>query len=513
MRGRIGSDRQFALITVFLLALGVRLGLMTYRECIETDGVAYVQMARDLAENLAITDHLFPPLYPALVSLLALLGSVTGLLSDYEIAGRLVSALFGALLVAPAYWLGEKVYGRKVALYTAVLIAFYPALVDSSTRVLTESTFTFIVTVFFVVSLAAFDTHRLTFFLGAGALLGAGYLMRPEALGYVAYGALAYVLLYFVRRRGGDRLEKTILIANLASFVGAAAVVTVPYMILVGGISGKTEVTLTIAQAVGQSQFTRAIDEAQEHEGTASPSLLSALAAEPIKTTKRWFMNAHLAQKYVLPGLFPPLILGLIAIGLMRLEGRWREMFLLFCWVPYLAVLFFYVDARFFQPLVPAALIFAARGVEGAEGALSRSVPQSSRKALGPVLLVVVVASLLPYTLRPLYRPDENVTYREAGVWLRELSKPGLRIMDRKPWVAYYAGAEHVRTPIGEWEAVLEYGKAHRVTHLIVDDKVVPDTRPELAFLLSGRNLPAGIRLANEFRYPHAVRVLVYEFQ
>ncbi len=50
------------LVLIFLAALGLRLGLMGYQECIETDGVAYAQMGREWVEEGSMTNQMFPPL-------------------------------------------------------------------------------------------------------------------------------------------------------------------------------------------------------------------------------------------------------------------------------------------------------------------------------------------------------------------------------------------------------------------------------------------------------------------
>ena len=85
--------------------------------------------------------------------------------------------------------------------------------------------------------------------------------------------------------------------------------------------------------------------------------------------------------------------------------------------------------------------------------------------------------------------------------------------MDRKPQVAFYADGEYIRTPVGSWEEVLRFGKRESVTHLVIDDRYVPETRPELQFLLAPEFAPSGLRFASEFQSADSARVLVYELQ
>lgn len=538
------NARKYAyLLGILLLILSaqvIRLGLMTYRQCIETDGVTYVSIAHQLIHNGTLTNRFYPPLYPALMGLVSLA------IEDYELAGRIVSVSLGSLLIVPVFMLCSRVYSRKVAFLTSVLIIFYPTLADYSVQVSTESSFAFFLQFFFLVTILAFKTHRWIFFFIAGILLGLSYLIRPESLGYLPYTVVAYSLVFRFFER---TVSKARVAANTGFFVGAAVLVMLPYMIFVGGMSGKTQYQLAVyGESTLRSDFSRAVDEAHERYSKAeAPSLPAEFSKHPnlpqkvslrlrlrtilfgeprklyffskntisytIKMSKRWIMNLHLVQKYVVPGLFPPLILVLVTLGLIRMKGRWEEKYLSLLWLPYLAVFFFLVDIRFFLPLVPVALVFAARGIEVVQDAFSNRFGFAKSPIFQSLLPIIVVAGLLPYTLRPLYHPDESITHREAGEWLREHVQTPMRIMDRKPWVAFYARAEHVRLPVGEWDEIARYARTQGVTHLIIDNKMIAQVRQELLFLVRGDNLPNELRLVKQFQSPGTAKVLVYEFR
>ncbi len=493
------------LVLIFLVAIGLRVWLMAYQQCIETDGVAYAHMAREWVEEGSMTNPMFPPLYPALI------GITSNVVADYEVAARLVSVVTGSLLIFPLFLLAWRVYGVAVALATVSLAAFYPPLVEASTQVLTASTFTLVLNLFFLAALLALTGRKWFWSLTAGSLLGVGYLIRPEIITYLPYFVVVCLgSVVWGTKSGG----KTTTAMNIGCFLGGVAVFILPYAMQVGGLTGKTKVTLLISQAVGQTHFTRAIDRVEAaDEGVAPSSLPGALLADPLVFLKRWIMNLHLVQKYVLPQLFPPVMIALVVLGLTRFGGKWEEFFLLFSWVPYTILLFFYVDARFFVPLLPVALILAGRGVELVQAALSKRLWFVGPGVVGASVVIIAIMTLLPFTLRPLYRSDPNVSYREAGLWLRDRAGSRPRIMDRKPQVAFYADGEYIRTPVGSWEEVLRFGKRESVTHLVIDDRYVPETRPELQFLLAPEFAPSGLRFASEFQSADSARVLVYELQ
>lgn len=196
MKNRIGN--WIWILLLFTLALILRLVLLRYRHCIETDGVAYVAIARGLIQHGTLEDTLFPPFYPALLGLTSLL------VGDYELSGRIISAIAGSLLVIPVFLLGERLYSRRIGYLAATLVVFYPALVEFSTYVLTESSYTFLFTCVVLATLVAFKRQRWPFFAISGVLLGLGYLIRPEALGYLPYLLLVYIGAYLFVRKDRD---------------------------------------------------------------------------------------------------------------------------------------------------------------------------------------------------------------------------------------------------------------------------------------------------------------------
>ena len=78
---------------------------------------------------------LFPPLFSFLIAGVALI------VGDAEVAGRIVSVVFGTLLTFPVYLIGDRLFGQRVALAAAALTAFHPYLIVFSVSVFGESTF------------------------------------------------------------------------------------------------------------------------------------------------------------------------------------------------------------------------------------------------------------------------------------------------------------------------------------------------------------------------------------
>lgn len=114
-----------------------------------------------------------PPLYPALVA------GVYGLFGvDNFAAVRLLQATLSLVTVVVAYQLGCAVASRRVALWLAGLCCFYPSLLGFNNLLLTETLFTFLLTLFCLLTVRAWQRESLATAASAGAVLGLAALTR-----------------------------------------------------------------------------------------------------------------------------------------------------------------------------------------------------------------------------------------------------------------------------------------------------------------------------------------------
>lgn len=462
---------------MFSGAFFVRFFLISYQSYIENDGVSYVRMAKQWVEEGRFPEGIFPPLYPLLI------GLAHKLFPNYELAGRMISALAGTLALVPVFLLCHRIYERRTAFYTLTLAIFYPALVENAVTVMTESVYLCLVMSALYATFMGFHSRRLTWFLLAGLLISGAYYTRPEGLLYLLVFLLFGLLLRYKRTLSWSSLK------GLALLTAVTLTITVPYMAYIGGISKKEEMVVVYAQAVGKRDISRGIDEAvKEHyiQGKkVEASLFAELLNHPVQVVKRFAFNLFLFVKYVIPGLFPTLTLMTLAIGLLQIRlsfKEWDELFLLFSLSPTVALFFFFVTYhRFFIFGVPIGLMFCAKGLGVIQERLCKWSWRHS--ILRHIPLAVLVFSLLPYTFRPVYRPEPK-PYREAGEWLKTHAKGPIRVLDIKPQVAFYAEAEYIYMPIGRYEEIMEYALKRGATHMVIDQGDVLEARPELSFLI-----------------------------
>ena len=392
------------------VAFALRVWLLRALPVIDTDGVIYVTLARQVRATGSAFDPLFHPLYPLCIAL------VEPVIGDWELTARLVSALFGALLILPAYALAQALLGVEAARLAAVLMAVHPALVRAGTAVMSEAVYTFVLVSGVLAAWRALARGPYPLLGLAGVCFGLAYLSRPEGVLFLA-GLLAATALAAWRDPRGARG----LVAWGAGAVVAFLLLAAPYLLYLRAVFGRWMLSGKVGHNLALELGTA---------GAPSPLPLRVLE------------NAFLFQKYALPELAPGVLVLLVGAGVLVRARRpgWlaRDGVLLAACLPPFGALAFHIDARFFVPLLPFVLPFAAAGALWAAGALV----DERRVGLCALALTLVVAlSLLPYALRPVLRPDAGAAlYRQAARFVAETQPPDAVLLDRKPFVAFYSG-------------------------------------------------------------------------
>src|SRR5215471_3266180 len=115
---------------LLLVTIGVRASAWRHWRtgAIESEGAEYARIAENLRNGRGYvgistpgTQLVFPPLLPSMIATASLIT-----LNDYELAGRLVSFLLGALLPWPVFGIANRLFHWRVAAIAAVLTVVYP---------------------------------------------------------------------------------------------------------------------------------------------------------------------------------------------------------------------------------------------------------------------------------------------------------------------------------------------------------------------------------------------------
>jgi hypothetical protein len=148
--------------------------------------------------------------------------------SAFFLAPRLISALAGTATVAVIYWLGRRVYGTRVGLAAAFILAVAFLPVRESHFGTVDPPMVFLATLAMLPTWDVYTRGRRGDYLRAGTLVGLAAGMKY----YGAAAAVAIVVAHVLRpRRLGDRWQHAdLILAGLASI--AAFLATSPFILI-----------------------------------------------------------------------------------------------------------------------------------------------------------------------------------------------------------------------------------------------------------------------------------------
>ena len=172
--------RRVNIYHIICLGLLLRVVGLIQTGYIRVDGTIYVKIGESFSKG-EFADAFrgaFPPVYPFFIGLFHLL------IPDLELAGNLVSFVFGVILIYIVFVFVKKFFGSQYALLASFFVAIHPFLVRNSVTVLSESvaTLLFALSVFFYYR--GWTEEQTGDVALSGIFLGLTYLTRPE---YVVY--------------------------------------------------------------------------------------------------------------------------------------------------------------------------------------------------------------------------------------------------------------------------------------------------------------------------------------
>src|SRR5216684_7066640 len=129
------------LTLIVVASFAVRLGAWAYWQtgAIESEGAEYARLAENLRNGVGYVGLVTPgaqlnfnPLFPLLIA------GTSFVTHNYELAGRLVALIMGALLPLPVFGIASRLFSRRVGFIAAGLTLLHPLLVNLSFAVYSE---------------------------------------------------------------------------------------------------------------------------------------------------------------------------------------------------------------------------------------------------------------------------------------------------------------------------------------------------------------------------------------
>lgn len=486
------------------LALVLRLASLPRDAIINSDGIYYATLGEALRSGdlrHGISTY-WSPLYPLLIAI----ASVP--LGDVELAGRVVSALAGAALIVPAFLLVRQFYGRVAAAVVAALIALHPALIESSTWVMSDALYALLFTAVVLTGWLAARDGSPRMALATGLLLGAAYLTRPEAVAFVALYVGWLLVLQLV---GVATARRPRAVLTAAVLVVGFAVLAVPYVMVLHQRTGRWTISEKadsnvpslgghrgLLQLTEDGRTTRMDQLFSGDEGAASPLPADAWTAVvpppevgprrvPESTIQRAARQLWNEIREYMPIVVPRVfaIVGVLGFALgLRRTREWfaQELYLLSIFgATLLGYALTVVELRYVYAVLPILLAWVARGVvEMARvivAALSRTAdrPRVTPAIAAGVLSVPLVVLLAVQGLRGRQRPVElrstPLEERAAGLWLREHADSSALVISPSPTITYYANTRHLYVPNEPLRTVIAYARHRGAKYLVLSER------------------------------------------
>jgi hypothetical protein len=429
---------NLTILLLISLLLGIYLFFRTY--VISLDGAfQYIPIAKDLASGLfgKALSHNQQPLYSLLVAF------VSRWVADFELAGKLVSSIFGILIIFPVYLLGRRIFDQKIAFLSAFFLVIHPYIRRFSADVLKESTYLFFLSAAIWFAWRTIQGEKKYPFLFIPILSVLAYLVRPDGI-EVLLVVFFYVL--FVKKFSIPGSKRTVVLLLILS----SCILLLPYLFYIRELRG--EWTFSKAKSI------------VEMLGVGVLKDRVPFAHKILYSLKRLNLEVLAIGHPVYVFL---LVIGLLKGGLLKgIFSRFRsgEGFLLsFCLLHYLVLFLLilnvtkwgedgtikadYLSGRHVLPLLLFSIYWVGEGFmviyrwvcKKTESILlsHRLTPREQPAIIFLALLVLISAVVLPKTLKP--QRYQRLPEKWAGIWIKSQSGKGTTIFTTVPLVAYYA--------------------------------------------------------------------------
>ena len=454
---------RFALLGLLLLAVAVHGWLLTHTYVTARDSIRFARTAIQMERSAGtpanpgeIDDSLTgvlqraedPPGYPMAVLVTSwFVRSVyhppgpTPLADQMLFSAQLAAAIAGVLLIFPMYWLGRQLFGQFAGFAAAAMFQVLPVPAHITSDGLSDGLYLFFLACSLAFGTRAIGRPTIGKFLQCGFATGLCFLVRPEgALGGLSCGfvGIGMVLL--------GRWPWRAAMGWFTALTVGAVLMAAPYMVLIGGISNKPSVREMMSPILNPRQ--QMMQGAQGAVPVANAPLIAAVFVPNVDGNKFLWVPQAVVKEAGKGFHYSVAVLGFIGLftarRMIRDDARiWvivAFQFLSLALVVTLGYKQSYISERHTLPIVMVGSILAGGSLLPFSRWLCGS-RESSVVGVAVAILVVVMMSAIPATLKPLHA--QRVGHVLAGRYLAEHAKPEDTIVDPYEWALYYSGRSY----------------------------------------------------------------------
>jgi len=503
------------------------------------DSVVYAITGKNLFSGKgfsyqATVQLVHPPIYPILIGFSWLLTN------NLEFSGQVVSAIAGVLLVIPVYYFAKAVYGRRVGLLSAIFVVICPILVYGSTETFSESLYTLFLISSIALTWRALSSRNLLWIFLAGLTIGLSFLTHPLGILFVPIFLVFLFLSPFLIPATTLKSVFKKAVFLLVSFI----IVCLPYWIFLHQHLGRWTLSANsnyaniywyklrsqgmsqeeIAFKAGDSVIASDLIASDPRLSDPSARIFGYYSSHPGELPERFMRNLRdaffeiekIAELLNISPFALKAILGMVGLFILLgfIKMFWekkltvRELYLAFVFLSLSIFLLFRFEHRYFYPYIPLLLLIIAKVTVEFESWLEKKISLRNRvcgSISGFLLTGILIVVMGSYSIYLIPKKKELVPYeyKIMGQWMKENINDieNKLVMSRKLAVPFYAGARHQAVYYGEYLGLIEYAKSRKVDYLVIDDWIIPKTRPQFAFLLEENKDHSGLKLVRIVRH------------
>src|SRR3989338_7574686 len=541
----------FSLFILIFLAFSIRFFFLQHASFITPDGTQYVTIAKNLinkgeykSDGSHFPDIIQPPLYPLILSVFI------RLFDDLELLGRLVSAIFGSLLIIPFFHLSQRIFNKKVAYIGSTLIVFYPALIQSSIDALTESTYIFFVYSSILIGWIALERCSWKYFFLTGIIFGLSYLTRIEGISYLLAFFFFSAIFSIFRNRSLNGLFATTFV--LSGFI----ICIIPYQFYVEKKLGTPFLIpklrlINIHKAISRDlrmagsfkdlpmrvYFGLTEDSSEllpNHLFFKDSNIMKKVATGTDKrqytsrrspytfykvilfNLKKTYKDIYLSGMILSPGLIIFLVIGFF--NDFWVYPHWsKNLYLFILFLTGRVFMLSHVEERFIFPSIPIIIIWIAIGVLKADDWLLKTIDSYHSLRLNDIgrrfiIALFLTISVLPFTYNVFqYNSKQDDPLKIIGHWMRENINHSSTILASNPQSAFYGRMRYLTLPYAGYREVLKYAWINCADYLLLYKDLDMESRPLLEPLMMDGNTDPALRLLKKMETPKGGGIYLYE--
>ena len=480
------KQEYIVVFLIFICAFFSRIYFLEYNQIISTDGSYYIDIAENIIEERGfVSDYLeeisynyslphfarqHPPLFPVLISIFFYFFGIS------FFSAKMVSVLFGSLMVFAIFYLAKELFSRTIAIFSALVAIVYEPLIRYSVIVGTEVTFSLFIllSVLFFIRALKNENHLYPFLCAISLLLAT--LTRIQGLLIILVFFLAYMIT--LKNRVFEKHKKFWILFSI-------------YIIF-----NIFFLSLEFANGVNNFQFTimrlTPIRNMVDYETFLhSPELLtktySKIVESPIEILLIIMRNFSLTITSILFLLLNPVIYAFSIFGFILLLNRFKDYFLIYTviFIHFFISSVRYEEAsKFLIPVVPFFIISSIFGIyEMFKILRKRKIKNYIVNSIAIFLTLFLSAIILFNSFN--YIDDQECFFeRDIGTYLQKFTSKNSVISSPYPEVAYYAKTRWITLPFCNYSCSLSVYEKYNVSYVVLYDDDFIVIHPDIEFLL-----------------------------